>query len=140
MKGYAFKLVYCALLLSMSSASAGVRGYRVVFIDLTPGQQLIPIFLKYRKITNLQSVSHCWDGRKGDWIDIAYVNMQPIIISPQTIKLAAAGDEASIKKFARLLSAYRDDEIASGFDGAYFATKEGGTVRINWIIRGYLLP
>lgn len=126
MKKFICGLVLCILLSPLSSVHAGVRGYRVVFIDLTPGQQLKPIFLKYRKITNLQSVSHCWDGRKGDWIDIAYVKTQPIIIAPQTIQLAAAGDEASIKEFARLLSAYRDDEIASGFDGAYIVAKEGG--------------
>lgn len=119
-------LLFCILLLSTSWGFAGVRGYRVVFIDLTPGQQFKPIFLKYRKTTTLQTVSRCWGGRKGDWIDIAYVKTQPISVAPETIRLSAAGDEASIKEFARLLSSYRDDEITSGFDGAYFVVKERG--------------
>lgn len=135
MKKFICGLVICILLSPPSSALAGARGYRVVFIDLTPGQQLKPIFLKYRKITNLQSLSRCWYERKGDWIDIAYVKTQPIIIAPQTLKLAAAGDKASTKEFAHLLITYRDDEIASGFDGVYFVTKEGGQYVVTGLSR-----
>lgn len=118
-------LVLFTLLLPLGSVFAGVRGYRVVFIDLTPGQQFNPIFQKYRKMINIQSISPCWDARKGDWIDIAYVKTQPIDVAPETIKLSAVGDEASAKEFARLLNSYKDDEITSGFDGAYFVAKEG---------------
>jgi len=119
----------------MSRVFAGVRGYRVVFIDLTPGQQFKPIFLEYRDTTNLQSISHCWNEQKGDWIDIAYVKTQPTSITPEKIKLSAAGDEVSIKEFARLLSSYRDDEITSGFDGAYFVAKEGGQYVVTGLSR-----
>ena len=119
-------MIFFTLLIQLNSVFAGARGYRVVFIDLTPGQQFKPIFQKYRKITNMQSVSHCWDARKGDWIDIAYVKTQPINVAPETIRLSASGDGTSVKELARLLGSHRDDEITSGFDGAYFVTKEGG--------------
>lgn len=119
----------------MSCAFAGVRGHKVVFIDLTPGQQFKPIFQKYMEITSMQSVPHCWDEQKGDWIDIAYVKTQPINITPERIKLSAAGDEVSIKEFARLLSSYRDDEITSGFDSAYFFAKEGGQYVVTGLSR-----
>lgn len=135
MTGRISKLVFCALLLSMSGAFAGVRGYRVVFIDLTPRQQFKPIFQKYREMTNMQSVSQCWEARKGDWIDIAYIKTQPISITPEKIKLSAAGDEVSVIEFARLLSSYRDDEITSGFDGAYIVAKEGGQYVVTGLSR-----
>lgn len=126
MKRLVFGIIFCTLLFSINWSIAGVRGYSVVFIDLTPGRQFKPIFLKYRESTNLQTVSRCWGGRKGDWIDIAYVRTQPISVDLKTIRLSAAGDETGTKEFARLLSSYRDDEITSGFDGAYFLTKERG--------------
>jgi len=135
MRKLIYGLVFLMLLLPLSSVFAGVRGYRVVFIDLTPGEQFKPIFQKYRKMINLQSVSHCWEARKGDWIDIAYIKTQPIDVALETIKLSAAGDEASVKKFARLLNSYKDDEITSGFDGAYFVAKEGGRYVVSGLSR-----
>ena len=112
-------LLACVLLWPMGHAFAGVKGYKVVFIDLTPSEQFKPIFMQYRKTITPQTTSRCWMARKGDWIEIAYVKKQPIDIAPESMRLAAVGDNVSIRKFSALLGQYKDDEITSGFDGAY---------------------
>lgn len=104
----------------------GVRGYKVVFIDLTPDQEGRTTFAEYRRTHTMRSVSRCWTDRKGNWIDIAYAKTQPIDLSQMAIRRAAAGDTTHVKEFARLLRAFRDDEISAGFDGAYIVTKENG--------------
>lgn len=107
-------------------AIAGVRGYRVVFIDLDAGQENNAAFQHYRQSVNLSRLSPCWASRKGDWIQIAYAKTQPIRMSPDAIKAAFAGDASSLRKFSRMLAAYTDDEIQSGFDGAYMVGTVGG--------------
>lgn len=124
MKKLLYVYVIFALSLSASLVQAGTRGYKILFIDLTPEQSFKPIFLEYRKIMTLENISNCWSQRKGDWIDIAYIKTQPINASQKTIRLAAQGENVSKREFARLLDSYHDDQITSGFDGAYFATKE----------------
>jgi hypothetical protein len=124
MRNFSLTLLACLLACVSSHAVSGVRGYRVVFIDLTPSQSYKQTFLRYRETANLQQLSSCWSARKGDWIDVAYVKSQPILISREQIKSAAAGDSASIRRFSDLLRKYRDDEISSGFDGAYIVTKK----------------
>lgn len=118
------KILVSLLLLNIVPASAGIKGYKVMFVDLTSNQEFKPIFIRYRASTNIQSVSECWNARKGDWIDIAYVKTRPIAISNNSIEQAVTGDDISLKNFSNLLSAYRDDEITSGFDGAYIVTQE----------------
>lgn len=124
MKKMIIKLIALILLWPIMEVSAGIRGYRIVFIDLTPREQFKPIFLEYRKSTTLKTASRCWSSRKGDWIDVAYVKTQPIRITQNLLISASSGDASSVKHFSILLKKYRDDELESGFDGAFFATKE----------------
>lgn len=135
MKKFILGFAFLILLIPPTFVFAGVRGYRVVFIDVTPGQKFKALFLSYRETTSLQNLSQCWNGRKGDWIDIAYVKTQPINVAPNTLKRSASGDEASVREFAKLLSSYRDDEVATGFDGAYFVTQERGQYVVTGLSR-----
>ncbi len=111
------------LLFLFNSALAGSKGYTVVFIDLTPKQLFKPLFLKYREETNFQNLSRCWQNLKGDWIDLAYVNKQPIQMSNESIKKAARQEQASVKKLATLLKQSTIDDV-SGFDGIYIVIQE----------------
>jgi hypothetical protein len=124
MKNIFCKILVSLLLLNIVPASAGIKGYKVMFVDLTSSQEFKSIFIKYRASTNIKSVSECWNARKGDWIDIAYAKTRPIAIFNDSIELAVTGDDVSLKNFSNLLSAYRDDEITSGFDGAYIVMQE----------------
>lgn len=111
-------------------AIAGVRGYKVVFVDLDADQESKAAFQYYRKAMTLSRLSSCWEGRKGDWIQMAYAKTQPIRMPLDAIKAAFAGDDSSLRKFSRMLAAYVDDEIPSGFDGAYLVRTVGGVTEI----------
>jgi hypothetical protein len=121
---------------SCSHALAGVKGYKVVFLDLTPDQQFKMLFSKYRSSLDASSVSSCWDARRGDWIDVAYFKTQPIKISREKLDLLSKGDVVTARDFSRSMVSYRDDQISSGFDGAYLVRADKSGFAIRGISRG----
>jgi hypothetical protein len=120
-----FAFVLSVSMLFSVEAFAGAKGYKVVFVDLTPGEKIKPLFVQYRKTVALGGLSSCWGERKGDWIDIAYVKSQPLNVTPASLRLAAAGDAVAVKDLSLQLRHHRDDEITDGFDGAYLVVLEG---------------
>ncbi len=43
---------------------------------------------------------------------------------------AFAGDASSVRKLSRMLAAYADDEVPSGFDGAYLVGTVEGVIEM----------
>jgi len=123
-------------LFSCSHVLAGVTGYKVVFLDLTSDQRFKILFSKYRSSLDASSVSSCWDDRRGDWIDVAYFKTQPIKISREKLNLLSKGDPVAAKDFSKSMVAYQDDQISSGFDGAYLVRAENNGFAIRGISRG----
>lgn len=112
-----------------------MKGYKVVFLDLTSDQQFKMLFSKYRSSLDASSVSSCWGARKGDWIDVAYFKAQPIKISREKLDLLSKGDSVVAQDFSKSMVAYQDDQISSGFDGAYLVRAEKSGFGIRGILR-----
>jgi hypothetical protein len=128
--------VFVFLVIASNQALAGMKGYKVVFLDLTPDQQFKVLFSKYRSSFDASSVSACWEARKGDWIDMAYIKTQPIDISREKKDLIALGNAIAVRDFAKSMAAYRDDQVLAGFDGAYVVTAEKDGFSVRGISKG----
>ncbi|SET60677.1 hypothetical protein [Thorsellia anophelis] len=110
-------------------SSAGVKGYSVVFFDLSNEKKGKEVFLKTlhssRELSSILSKT-CWENRTGDYIRRAYINEIPEGINSTELTKIISGDKIAIKKIQSILLNYRDDDILQGFDGMYIYNEING--------------
>lgn len=114
-------IVFVSLTTFIDPAIAGNRGYSVVFFDKSKAGEVKLLFKEYRKKCDLQTINPCWSKRRGEWIEVAYVDQLPAGINKKLVSEVQIKTSAAIKKLGSILINYEDDLIQSGFDGIYVA-------------------
>ncbi|MBV8059938.1 hypothetical protein [Paludibacterium sp.] len=102
---------------------AGERGYNAVYIDYSGD---ISYFKVYReKYYDTGVNKNCWATLRGSGVDSFYYKKTPNGLDRSLIDGVLKGDSAAIKKVSMFLRGYKDDQLLSGFDVAFFVDKSG---------------
>ena len=117
-------------LLSLSElASAGSRGYLVIFFDKSQNGEWKDFFKKYREKYDFETIDSCWGSRSGEWIGTAYIDRIPSGIDRKLVSESQNKSSSATKTLRTILTSYRDDLIGNGFDGIYIAENKKNILR-----------
>lgn len=107
-------------------ALAGVRGYDVVFVDLS-AQKADPVrsgIQDYARGDAPGLAKRCWLARAGEGYEAVYFKIKPKGVSVEQVRLALRGDRAAQSKAVAAAASYKDDVI-NGFDGIVAYERQG---------------
>jgi len=112
-------------------AAAGVRGYNVVFVDLS-AQKTDPVRSGIQQYAHAEApglAKRCWQARAGEGYDAVYFKIKPKGVSVGQVRSALRGDRNAQAQLMTAATSYKDD-VVDGFDGIVAYEREGSMATI----------